>query len=64
MNYAALCNVRHLLSIDNQNILKIYGKFRGANFKDRLRLLEVCGLYRQTWQGTLFLWFATIINKV
>ena len=64
MNYKALYNARHLLTKDNQNILDVFGKFRGAHFKDRIRLLEVCGLYRQTWHGTISLWFATIINKV
>ena len=64
MNYTALNNVRHLLTKDSQNILDIFGKFRGAHIKDRIRLLEVCGLYRQTWHGTISLWFATIINKV
>lgn len=64
MNYIALCNIHHLLTKDNQDILEMFGRFRGAHFKDRVRLLEVCGLYRQTWQGTLSLWFATIINKI
>ena len=64
INYTALCNIRHLLSKDNQDIIDIFGKFRGAHLKDRIRLLEVCGLYRQTWQGTLSLWLATILNKI
>ena len=64
INYEALINVKHLLTKDNQDILTIYGKFRSARLKDRARLLEVCGLYRQTWQGTLSLWLATIINKI
>jgi len=64
INYSALCNISHLLTKDSQDILDIYGKFRGANLKDRVRLFEVCGLYRQTWRGTLNLWLATIINKV
>ena len=64
INYTALCNIRHLLTTDSQEVLEIFGKFRGADIKDRLRLLEVCGLYRQTWQGTLSLWYATIINKI
>lgn len=64
INYAALCNIRHLLSKDNQDVLDIFGTFRGANFKDRIRLLEVCGLYRQNWQGTFSLWLAAIINKI
>lgn len=64
INYAALNEVRDLLSKDNKDILNTFGKFRGAKLKDRIRLLEVCGLYRQTWQGTLSLWLATIINKI
>jgi glycosyltransferase involved in cell wall biosynthesis len=64
INYTALCNIRHLLTKDSQDILDIFGLFRGAHFKDRIRLLEVCGLYRQTWQGTFSLWLATIINKI
>jgi len=64
INYAALCNVRHLLTKDSQDILEIFARFRGACLKDRIRLLEVCGLYRQTWQGTLSLWLATIFNKI
>jgi glycosyltransferase involved in cell wall biosynthesis len=64
INYTALCNIRHLLTKDSQDILEIFGKFRGAKLKDRIRLLEVCGLYRQTWRGTFNLWLATIINKV
>lgn len=64
INYEALINVKHLLTRDNQDILTTYGKFRPARLKDRVRLLEVCGLYRQTWQGTLSLWLATIINKI
>ena len=64
INYEALCKVQHLLTKDNRDILNIFGVFRCASFKDRVRLLEVCGLYRQTWRGTLSLWFATLINKV
>jgi len=64
INYTALHNIRHLLAKDNQDILDTFGKFRGGHLRDRIRLLEVCGLYRQTWQGTLSLWLATIINKI
>ena len=64
INYEALCTVKHLLTKDSRDILRLFGAFRGAKFKDRVRLLEVCGLYRQTWQGTISLWIATLINKV
>jgi glycosyltransferase involved in cell wall biosynthesis len=64
INYAALNSTRHLLSEESNDILDILERFRGARLKDRIRLLNVCGLYRQTWQGTLSLWVATIINKI
>ena len=64
INYAALLSVKHLLTKDNRDILFTFGKFRGAKFKDRIKLLEVRGLYRQTWQGTLSLWFAILLNKM
>lgn len=64
INYEALSSVKHLFTRDNQEILAVFGKFRSAKFSDRIRLLEVCGLYRQTWQGTASLWLATIINKI
>ena len=60
INYQALLKVNHLLSKDNQDILEVFGRFRGARLKDRIRLLEVCGLYRQTWKGTFSLWLETV----
>ena len=64
INYAALSSIRHLLSEESKDVLDILERFRGARLKDRIRLVSVCGLYRQTWQGTLSLWLATIINKI
>ncbi len=64
LNHTALCNIRHLLIKDSQDILEIFGQIRGAHLTDRIRLLAACGLYRQTWQGTLSLWLAAIVNKI
>tara|TARA_B110000003_G_scaffold276197_2_gene321445 strand:- start:194 stop:1093 length:900 start_codon:yes stop_codon:yes gene_type:complete len=64
INYVALTSIRHLLSTKNKKTLDLFGRFRSGRLKDRVRLLSVCGIYRQTWQGTLMLWLATIVNKV
>jgi glycosyltransferase involved in cell wall biosynthesis len=64
LNCQALLAVHHVLTIDNQVILESFNRLRGGHFKDRVRLLEVCGLYRQTWQGTCSLWLATLLNKI
>jgi glycosyltransferase involved in cell wall biosynthesis len=63
INYIALLNVKNFLTKDNQDVLHTYDLLRNASLKDRVRLLEVCGLYRQTWRGTLSLWLAIIFKK-
>lgn len=64
INYVALNSIHQLLSPKSKDTLDLFGRFRGGRLKDRIRLLGVCGLYRQTWQGTFSLWLATIIKKI
>jgi glycosyltransferase involved in cell wall biosynthesis len=64
LNTAALMEASHLLSINNQGILKLFIKLRNAGFRDRLRLMNVCGLYRQTRSGTISLYVAAFLNKI
>lgn len=63
-NIALLKQVNHLLEKNNQEILGMFEIMRAANLKDRFRLMEVCGLYRQTRRGTFSLFLATLIKKV
>lgn len=63
-NIAALNQVNHLLVKNHQEILKMFETLRGARLKDRFRLMEVCGLYRQTRRGTFSLFLATLIKKI
>jgi glycosyltransferase involved in cell wall biosynthesis len=63
LNTAALTEVRHLLSNNNQEILKLFVKIRHASIADRLRLMNICGLYRQTRSGTVSLYIAALLNK-
>nr|WP_216863260.1 glycosyltransferase family 2 protein [Polynucleobacter sp. MG-27-Goln-C1] len=63
-NINALKQVNHLLAKNHQDILIMFESLRGARIKDRFRLMEVCGLYRQTRRGTFSLFLATLINKV
>jgi len=48
----------------NIEILNIFEIMRKASLKDRFRLLEVCGLYRQTWKGSLAFFMFILFNKV
>ena len=54
----------NFLKPEHIEALKLLEKMRNANFKDRLRLMQVCGLYRQTGRGTLSLVIASMLGKI
>ena len=63
-NIKVLKQVNHLLAKNHQEILRMFEIMRGAALKDRFRLMEVCGLYRQTRRGTFSLFLAALIKKI
>jgi len=63
-NIDALCVINAMLTEDNQEILQLFKLMRNAKLIDRFRLMEVCGLYRQTWRGTLTLILAALLRKI
>jgi len=63
-NIAALNEVNHLMGKNNQEILKLFNLLRWASLKNRFRLMEICGLYRQTRRGTFSLYLATLLKKI
>jgi len=64
MNIRALNIVKPLLTHGSRESLELFELMRNAGFKDRLRLLEVAGLYRQTWRGTISLLIAALLGKI
>lgn len=64
INIAILCAAKPLLTHGSQETLELFKKMRHARLKDRLRLLEVAGLYRQTWRGTISLMIAAVFKKI
>lgn len=63
-NIAALVQKNNLLSESNNEVLAWFRKIGSAGLIDRLRILGVCGLYRQTRLGTISLYIATVLNKL
>ena len=63
-NISALKQISHLLVKNHQEILRMFEIMRSAALKDRFRLIEVCGLYRQTRRGTFSLLLAALIKKI
>ncbi len=64
-NLRALDQARHCLEDSAIRILDLFIRMRDApKLKQRFRLLEVCGLYRQTWRGTISLLAAATFRKI
>ncbi|MBU3576948.1 glycosyltransferase family 2 protein [Polynucleobacter sp. UK-Kesae-W10] len=63
-NIEALKQVNHLLVRNNKDTLKMFVLLREARLIDRIRLMQVCGLYRQTRRGTFSLVLAELIKKI
>ncbi len=63
-NISALNKVDYLFIKNNQEILRMFEVLRRAHLKDRIRLIMVCGLYRQTRGGTLSLFLAALFKKI
>jgi len=52
------------LTHENIKIFEFFQKIRGSSLKDRIRLIQVCGLYRQTKKGTIAFFISLLINKI
>lgn len=63
-NCSALSSCSHLINTNNHIWLQVFEKMRASHAKDRFRLLEICGLYRQTWRGTLTFLLAAVLRKL
>jgi glycosyltransferase involved in cell wall biosynthesis len=64
INIAILSSIKPLLNIGSLETLELFKRMRNASIRDRLRLLEVAGLYRQTRRGTISLILATLLKKI
>jgi glycosyltransferase involved in cell wall biosynthesis len=64
LNLAALNLSRHLLSAQSIETLQVFMRLRRGTFLQRVRMIEVCGLYRQTWRGTISLYLTAFFNKL
>lgn len=64
LNLTALNKIKNIMTNSSIEVLDLFQKLRISNFKDRLRLFEVAGLYRQTWRGTFSLIIAALFKKI
>jgi glycosyltransferase involved in cell wall biosynthesis len=64
MHVAALQKNRRLMTESSLETLDQFVRIRGSHLLHRFRMLEVCGLYRQSWRGTLSLYLAALLKKI
>jgi hypothetical protein len=63
-NIQSLNKAINFLMLEHIQTLKLLEKMRKANFNDRLRLIQVSGLCRQTKRGTFSLAIASMLGKI
>ena len=63
-NANALLKIRHLLNKRNVDIIEEFFRLRDSGFVARIRMLNVCGLFRQGWRGNASLLLAVILKKI
>lgn len=63
-NLSALVYKSELLSELNKEVLTWFCRIGTARLMERIRILGVCGIYRQTRLGTIHLYIATVFNKL
>lgn len=63
-NIAALLSVSSVLSESNKEILNLFSRIQSEGLASRVKLLKLCGLYRQTKAGTVSLYVAAFLNKL
>ena len=65
INTTALIKIRHLLTEEHLEDLDYFIAARqAASVKDRIRLLNIAGVYRQNRKGTFALFLAILLNKI
>jgi hypothetical protein len=63
-NINAIALIATNLTKENNEIFHLFKKMRSQRLKDRVRLIQVCGIYRQSWQGTISLMIASIFKRI
>jgi glycosyltransferase involved in cell wall biosynthesis len=63
-NLSALQQCRHLMTENSTEILDLFLRLRNSHLIHRYRMIEVCGLYRQTRSGTISLIVAAALKKI
>ena len=64
LNANNLLSIRDMLAPHNVKIVEEFMRMRDASLFTRIRMLNICGLYRQGWQGNFSLILAVILKKI
>ena len=63
-NIGALKLANSFLNYNNRKTLDQFILYRNSNLTRRLRMLSVCGLYRQGWHGEITLFLAVLLKRI
>jgi glycosyltransferase involved in cell wall biosynthesis len=63
-NIGALKLANSLLNYNNRKTLDQFILYRNSNLIRRIRMISVCGLYRQGWHGEITLFLAALFKRI
>lgn len=63
-NLDALDKVARLIEPHNLQMMSEFRRLRDSTLMHRVRMIGVCGLYRQSWWGTLSLFIAAVCKRI
>jgi len=64
LNLAALLRHRHLLSLENRDVLDDFASLKSSSLRDRWRFFRRAGLYKQTTYGQIWLTTAVALRLI
>jgi glycosyltransferase involved in cell wall biosynthesis len=64
-NLTALTSILHMIPSHNRLLIEYFFILQNAlTIRDRIRIIQICGFYRQTRYGTYSLYLAAILNRL
>jgi glycosyltransferase involved in cell wall biosynthesis len=60
----AIRRVMPFMTSETQAVFEEFMRLRSSTLRNRFRMVEVCGLYRQSWRGSISLYLAALLNKI
>ena len=63
-NIRVLLSIKDLLEPHHRDVLEEFNRLRESSLQHRIRMLNVCGFYRQGWHGSIALFIGALFKRL